>query len=102
MNQVKFLGLTIRIEEFNYKLKEMGCDNLFENEVMLAGFMAMCEEARELTTKGPAKTQNVKLVLAVSKVIITKNENASAAEQAHGEQISLERNMATRAKIPRS
>ena len=66
MNQVKFLGLTIRIEEFNYKLKEMGCDNLFENEVMLAGFMAMCEEARELTTKGPAKTQNVKLVIAVS------------------------------------
>ena len=44
----------------------MGCDNLFENEVMLAGFMAMCEEAREVTTKGPAKTQNVKLVLAVS------------------------------------
>ena len=67
MNQVKFLGLTIRIEEFNYKLKEMGCDNLFENEVMLAGFMAMCEESRELTTKGPAKTQNIKLVLAVSR-----------------------------------
>ena len=67
MNPLEFLEMTIRIEEFNYKLKEMGCDNLFENEVMLAGFMAMCEESRELTTKGPAKTQIVKLVLAVSR-----------------------------------
>ena len=73
--------MTIRIEEFNNMLKETGCNNLFENEVLLAGFMAMCEESREITTKGPAKTQNVKLVLAVSKIFFGLTDNDSAKAQ---------------------